>query len=170
MPTKRELSALSRISRRLPKRAIFQLLVVLAVIVSLGFVQVDAQSRKKKRTRRTTTPVKRPVITNPTIALPSDSTDPKIISTADQTSPDVESTETPAKKPAKSATSDSENMQQTITTLNNQVNRLNDRLTSMQEDDRYLLDMERLTRAEQRAESLRSQLIDVQSKMADLGA
>jgi chromosome segregation ATPase len=150
-------------------RVVFQLFVVLAVVVSLGLVQVDAQSRKKKRTRRTTTPVKRPVITNPTIALPGDTTDPKIISTADQTSPDVESTETPAKKPAKSAP-DTDNMQQTITTLNNQVNRLNDRLTAMQEDDRYLLDMERLTRAEQRAESLRAQLIDVQSKMADLGS
>jgi chromosome segregation ATPase len=58
-------------------------------------------------------------------------------------------------------------MKQTITTLSNQVNKLTDKLTQMQEDDRYLLDMERLTRAEQRAETLRSQLIDVQSKMAD---
>jgi chromosome segregation ATPase len=59
-------------------------------------------------------------------------------------------------------------MQRTITTLSNQVNKLTDKLSQMQEDDRYLLDMERLTRAEQRAEALRSQLIDVQSKMADL--
>ncbi|HEX6731172.1 MAG TPA: hypothetical protein VF074_14205, partial [Pyrinomonadaceae bacterium] len=51
-----------------------------------------------------------------------------------------------------------------------QVNRLNDKLTQMQEDDRYLLDMERLTRSEQRAEQLRSQLYDVQSKLADLGS
>ena len=178
MPTKRELSAPSIAEpvtscRRHKSQRIFQLLVVLAVVLSLGFVQVDAQSRKKKkRTRRTTTPVKRPVITNPTIALPGSETstsDPKIISTADQTTPDVETTtETQPKKPAKSTSSDSDNMQQTITTLSNQVNRLNDRLTAMQEDDRYLLDMERLTRAEQRSESLRAQLIDVQSKMADL--
>ena len=40
----------------------------------------------------------------------------------------------------------------------------------MQEDDRYQLDMERLTRAEQRAEQLRSQLMDVQSKIADFEA
>jgi len=59
-------------------------------------------------------------------------------------------------------------MQQTITTLSNQVNKLTDKLSQMQEDDRYLMDMERLTRAEQRAEALRSQLIEVQSKMADL--
>jgi DNA repair exonuclease SbcCD ATPase subunit len=59
-------------------------------------------------------------------------------------------------------------MQDTINNLSNQVNRLNDKLTQMQEDDRYQLDMERLTRAEQRAEQLRMQLVDVQSKIADL--
>jgi hypothetical protein len=40
----------------------------------------------------------------------------------------------------------------------------------MQENDRSLIDMERLTRAEQRAESLRLQQIDVESKLADLQA
>jgi chromosome segregation ATPase len=59
-------------------------------------------------------------------------------------------------------------MQQTITNLSRQVDRLNDKLSQMQEDDRYQLDMERLTRAEQRAEQLRMQLVDVQSKIADL--
>ncbi len=48
-------------------------------------------------------------------------------------------------------------MQQTINALSNQVNRLTDKLTQMQGNDRSLLDMERLTRAEQRSESLRSQ-------------
>ena len=40
----------------------------------------------------------------------------------------------------------------------------------MQEDDRYQIDMERLTRAEQRAEQLRGQLMDIQSKIADFEA
>jgi hypothetical protein len=40
----------------------------------------------------------------------------------------------------------------------------------MQENDRTVIDMDRLTRAEQRAESLRSQQIDVESKLADLQA
>jgi phage shock protein A len=40
----------------------------------------------------------------------------------------------------------------------------------MQDDDRYQMDMERLTRAEQRAEQLRSQLMDVQAKIADFEA
>ena len=61
-------------------------------------------------------------------------------------------------------------MQQTITALSNQVNKLNDKLSQKQDDDRYQRDMERLTRAEQRAEQLRSQLIDVQTKIADFEA
>ena len=92
----------------------------------------------------------------------------KIISTADSagaTEDPLQSTE--AKKPKPAASPESEEMQQTITTLSNQVNKLTDRLSQMQDDDRYQLDMERLTRAEQRAEQLRSQLIDAQSKIAD---
>jgi hypothetical protein len=61
-------------------------------------------------------------------------------------------------------------MQETINALSNQVDRLNDKLTQMQENDRSLIDMERLTRAEQRAESLRLQQVDVESKLADLQA
>ncbi len=61
-------------------------------------------------------------------------------------------------------------MKQTINSLSNQVDKLNNRLSSMQEDDRYQLDMERLSRAEQRAEQLRSQLIDIQTKIADFEA
>jgi chromosome segregation ATPase len=59
-------------------------------------------------------------------------------------------------------------MKQTITTLSNQVNKLNDKLSQIQEEDRETKDTERLTRAEQRAEQLRQQLVDVQSRLADL--
>ena len=61
-------------------------------------------------------------------------------------------------------------MKQTITNLSKQVDRLNDKLTQMQDDERYQLEMERLTRAEQRAEQLRMQLVEVQSKIGDLEA
>ena len=114
------------------------------------------------------------MVTNPEIALPgAESTGPdgeKIISTADQTltEEDPTPTETPAKKTtAKTAEGE---MQQTINALSNQVDRLNDKLTQMQETERTRLDMERLTRAEQRAESLRVQQVDVESKLADLGS
>jgi chromosome segregation ATPase len=89
----------------------------------------------------------------------------KIISTADSAAVEPSSQTTEQKKPNDAP--EEQEMKQTINTLSNQVNKLTDRLTQMQEDDRYQLDMERLTRAEQRAEQLRGQLIDTQSKIAD---
>lgn len=148
------------------------------VLVSCCLVEADAQTRRK-RTRRTAPKpaAPKPVITNPPIAPPAETAtagDVKIISTADAPaepakSPESDDQATPAKNP-QSETDDQEDMQKTISTLSNQVNRLNDKLSQMQEDDRYHLDMERLTRAEQRAEQLRGQLLDTESKMADIEA
>lgn len=162
-----------------------KILVSLGLLLSFCLIESEAQTRRKKRTRRATKPaVARPVITNPTIAPPTTTAaattataqektaptgDVKIISTADAPTPDP-TEETPVKKPkaVTSSQASPEEMQQTITDLSKQVNRLADKLGEMQEDDRYQLDLERLTRAEQRAEQLRMQLVDVQSKIADL--
>lgn len=156
-----------------------KIFIGLCLILSFCLIEGEAQTRRK-RTRRARRPAApKPVITNPPIAPPTTPApnsenvaatgDVKIISTADQTTEPAEATE--AKKPKAAANStqgSQDDMQQTITNLSNQVNRLNDKLSQMQEDDRYQLDMERLTRAEQRAEQLRMQLVDVQSKIADL--
>ena len=159
--------------------------VVISVCLILTFclVEGDAQTRRKKRTRRTSKPAAaKPVITNPPIAPTTTATtdkaatgDVKIISTADPNATPESNEQLQGWKPKVTAprnpppTEDDE-MRQTIIGLSNQVNRLNDKLSKMQEDDRYQLDMERLTRAEQRAEQLRMQLVDTQSKMADLEA
>jgi DNA repair exonuclease SbcCD ATPase subunit len=148
------------------------LFVGLLVLISLSLICADAQTRRKRRTRR----VARPVVTNPVIAQPGgeQTTGPngeKIISTADENTGDTEQatgSSAAKKKRATSKTLDEQDMQETINALSNQVNRLNDKLTQMQENDRSLIDMERLTRAEQRAENLRAQLIDAESKLADL--
>jgi DNA repair exonuclease SbcCD ATPase subunit len=117
------------------------------------------------------------VVTNPIIALPGEEQLPgtpseRIISTADETPSETGETTptTPSKKskPGAKKTSGESNMQDTINSLSNQVDKLNDKLSQMQENDRSLIDMERLTRAEQRAESLRVQQVDVESKLADL--
>lgn len=152
------------------------LLVAILVTISFCLIDADAQTRRRRRPRR----VVRPVITNPVIVPPSgeqkrtESGD-KIISTADE-NPDAaadETTQTEAAKPKKGKTAakpaaDAEGIQETIHSLSNQVNRLNDKLSKMQETDQALMDMERLSRAEQRAETLRSQQVDVESKLADL--
>lgn len=163
-----------------------KILVSLGLILTFCLIEGEAQTRRKKRTRRATKPaVARPVITNPTIAPPAttaqaatptekaaaDTGDVKIISTADADATATEPSEpVPAKKARTTTTTQAqpEDMQQTITDLSKQVNRLADKLSEMQEDDRYALELERLTRAEQRAEQLRMQLVDVQSKIADL--
>ena len=157
-----------------------KLFISLCLILTFCLIEGEAQTRKK-RTRRTSKPAPaKPVITNPTIAPPTTPAaktdnvaatgDVKIISTADQTTEQAEPA--PAKKPKAAVSDDSseEDMQKTITNLSKQVDRLNDKLSQMQDDDRYQLDMERLTRAEQRAEQLRMSLVDVQGKIADLEA
>jgi DNA repair exonuclease SbcCD ATPase subunit len=152
------------------------LLVGLVLLVSVFVVDAGGQTRRKRRARRVTP---RPVITNPVIAPPGTEQNPgadseRIISTVDETPAETGKTAGQAQpkngKPASKKTSDDAEMKETINELSNQVDRLNDKLSQMQENDRSLIDMERLTRAEQRAESLRLQQIDVESKLADLQA
>ena len=157
-----------------------KVLIAACLVISFCLVEGDAQTRrKKKRARRAAPAAPKPVITNPTIAPPDSAKTPaqngdvKIISTDDPTQTKESSSDTlqgwkpKATAPEATPPSEEQETQSTIKNLTNQVNRLNDKLTSMQEDDRYQLDMERLTRAEQRAEQLRGQLMDIQSKIAD---
>ena len=150
---------------------------LLAILIGLSVcsLDADAQRRRKRRARRVTKPAAaKPVITNPAIAAPgseqpASADGEKIISTADQSTGETEQTEgAQPKKGNSSKTSDDVDMQRTLNSLSNQVDRLNDKLSQMQQNDRTLIDMERLTRAEQRAENLRSQQVDVEGKLADL--
>lgn len=150
-------------------RSYVKFLIAVCLVISFCLIEGDAQTRRKRRARRSKPAVARPVITNPPVAPPTGTEatgtgDVKIISTADANQEPTQPTSSKTKTPA---APEQEQMQQTITNLSNQVNKLTDKLTQMQDDDRYQLDMERLTRAEQRAEQLRSQLIDTQSKIAD---
>ena len=153
-------------------RNYIKVLIAACLIVSFCVAEGEAQTRRKKR-RRSVPAAPKPVITNPTSAPPDASKSPdgdvKIISTDD---PTKEGEQVQGRKPKAAVTesTDEEKTHQTISDLSKQVDRLNNKLSQMQEDDRYQMDMERLTRAEQRAEQLRSQLMDVQSKIADFEA
>jgi hypothetical protein len=146
----------------------FALLLAVLIGLSVCSIETDAQRRRKRRVRR----APRTVVTNPAIALPGSEQDggsERIISTADENGNPYATEEGTQPKKRVTRSSDA-TMQQTIDALSNQVNRLNDKLTQMQETDRSLIDMERLTRAEQRAESVRAQMLDTESKLADLQA
>ncbi|MEN3329697.1 MAG: hypothetical protein V7638_4504 [Acidobacteriota bacterium] len=154
-----------------------KVLIAACLVVSFCLVEGDAQTRRKKRTRKSAPAVPKPVITNPTIAppdstkAPAESGDVKIISTADQTkeqsSETLQGWKPKVSAPAPAPAEEDESQSSSLKDLTNQVNRLNNKLSQMQEDDRYQLDMERLTRAEQRAEQIRGQLMDIQGKIAD---
>jgi chromosome segregation ATPase len=152
-------------------------LLSLIIIIGLCVVDAGAQSRRRRRARRVTRKVVKPVVTNPAIAAPGEEQLPgsdgeRIISTAEQGATETDQTGEPAtpKKGKTTKPASGTEMQQTINQLSNQVDKLNDKLTQMQQNDRTLIDMERLTRAEVRAESLRTQQVDVESKLADAQA
>jgi chromosome segregation ATPase len=142
-----------------------------AVILTVSLCLVDGQAQSRKRRSRTKAKpaAPKPVITNPPIVPPGEEgSDVKIVSTAEEGSTSSDQSESTSETKPKKKTGDQEDVQQSINTLSDQVDKLSDKLSKMQESDRAMIDMERLTRAEQRAESLRSQLLDNETKMADL--
>ncbi|HKC64642.1 MAG TPA: hypothetical protein VKB86_13460 [Pyrinomonadaceae bacterium] len=162
--------------RQFARQIIFAIALVLSV--SLCFAQASAQKRRNKRSRRVTNPVTVTPVQPTTTA-----TEPQIISTADQqtneqnNTPDASvqnnSRSTSRRRAAAVAAepeSEGDSMRRTVNDLSNQVTKLSDKLSQMEQQQRTLVDLERLSRAEQRAETLRAQLRDVQSKEADLEA
>src|SRR5689334_16069210 len=120
-----------------------KILITVCLILTVGLIAGEAQTRKKKRTRRTSRPAPaRPVITNPTVAPPTTTTtgttptgDVKIISESNNSTDSGEQLQgwkpkatAPAQTPAPESGSNSPDMQNTINNLSNQVNRLNEKL------------------------------------------
>jgi chromosome segregation ATPase len=141
------------------KRSIRQIAIaVLALFIVAGVTLVDssAQRRRRKHRSRPSTPR----ITNPAIYQPSPSDN---ANSSDATN-NNENTNANTQSP------DPEAMKQTIRTLSSQVDKLTEKISQMDEAQRSLVDLERLSRAEQRASSLRTELRDVQAKESDLQA
>ncbi|HVG31679.1 MAG TPA: hypothetical protein VM911_01305 [Pyrinomonadaceae bacterium] len=154
-------------------------LVVLLVVVSLSFVDAGAQQRRNRRSRRITNPVvtRDTTTTDTPSTSTTGTTDPRIVSTAgDDQSSDTTTTSGSGSRTSSRANSgasleeEHDSMRTRMNRLSRQVTSLTEKLTEMEKQQRTLVDLERLSRAEQRAESLRAQLRDVQMKEADLQA
>ena len=146
----------------MPKRTIRDfLMAALALLIVTGFLLVDssAQRRRKRRTSRSRPTA--PRITNPAIYQPS----PGDNATDTNNATDNTNTQT---TPA--TDQDPETTRKTIRSLSNQVDKLSDKINQMEESQRSLVDLERLSRAEQRSAQLRTELRDVQAKQAELEA
>ena len=136
----------------MPKHSMRKLVTAgLAVILMLGFLLVDSSAQKRRRRRRSTAPrIENPAIYQPS---PSDNTN---------SSGDTGTGDPNANRPAEA--------QDPVRVLTNQVDKLTDKITQMEESQRSLVDLERLSRAESRSAALRAELRDVQAKEADLEA
>jgi hypothetical protein len=150
------------------RRIVLTLVVLLAI--GLCFGEASAQRKRTKRSRRVTNPVTVHPVTTPQ----TPSTEPQIISTADQqASEQNNSSDLSTRRKSDTRTVESDNgdsVQRTVNDLSSQVTKLSDKLNQMEQQQRTLVNLERLTRAEQRAETLRAQLSDTQAKEADLQA
>ena len=130
-----------------------------ALFLITGFLLVDSSAQKRRRKRRPSAPR----ITNPAIYQPSPAENAN--SNSADSSPEATPSDTqPARPPA------DEDPQKTIRTLSNQVDRLTDKISQMEESQKSLVDLERLSRAEARSSALHAELRDVQAKQAELEA
>lgn len=152
----------------LGRQATFALAGILLLVFC--FADASAQKRRTKRSRRVTNPVTRTASVTP--APPS--AEPTIISTADEAASETTTTTASGRRTSARRNtqplSEEESSRQKMERLSAQVNALNDKLSQMEQQQRALVDLERLSRAETRAEGLRAQLRDVQEKEADLQA
>lgn len=148
-------------------------------VIGLCFSDADAQQRRRRRTSRRIT---NPVVTSRTpqpgtttnTTNTTTTTDPQIISTADDPANSQGGDQTGSRRNRRSRTvateSDQEAMRRTVDKLSTQVTQLTDKIGQMEQQQRTLVDLERLSRAEARAEAFRKQLIEVQEKEANLQA
>lgn len=149
-------------------------LTTVAVFVSVAFAgSADGQTKKKKATPKTTTAKVRPV--TPTSV-------PVIVSTADQYQRTNQAiitgvTETPDEPVTTNVPAPVETLDQKIDRLNKSMREINTRMKSLEtskqneEDERrkrLMMNLDILTRAEQRSESLRKQLFEIVEKESQM--
>jgi chromosome segregation ATPase len=138
------------------------LICAVALFLTAGFLLVDSSAQKRKRKRTTSRP-SAPRITNPAIYQPSPNENANSNSGDSNTnSAEATPSETQPVRPAE------DESQKTIRNLSNQVDKLTDKISQMEESQRSLVDLERLSRAEARSSALQTELRDVMAKKADL--
>jgi predicted nucleic acid-binding Zn-ribbon protein len=134
-------------------------LIVLALSVLLiGLFLIDSSAQRRRRRQRARRP-STPQITNPAIYQPATTDD---MNANANTSTSSSETGTPA------VNEDPDAMKQTIQSLSSQVDKLSNKINQMEESQRTLVDLERLSRAEQRSAALWKELRDVEAQQTNL--
>ena len=155
--------------------ALFLLLATLFVLLP------EARSQQRPRpSRRQTNPVRPASVPVPApVATPTpDASEPRLIRSAEDLAAQEDSPQqTPTRQtPRRTAgrarrgtdaaeeSEQEEQLRRTVNRLSDQMTRLSEEMTAIKGEQRTLVDLERLSRAEQRAEGLRAQLRDVMDK------
>ena len=134
-----------------------RLIAVMIAVCLIGLFLVDSSAQKRRRKSRSRKP-STPQITNPAIYEPSANANAN------------DNSNSSGAEPTANTNQDPEAMKQTIRDLSSQVNQLSTKLNSMEQSQRTLVDLERLSRAEQRSADLWKQLREVEAQQADLEA
>ena len=136
-------------------------IIVFATVCLAGFLFIDSSAQKRRR--RTRRRPSAPQITNPEIYQPP-ANDNSNSNTSDAGTGNANA------NAATQRGEDPDAMKKTIRSLSDQVDKLNQKLGQMEQSEQSMVDLERLSRAEQRSAQLRSELRDVQQKKGDLEA
>jgi len=145
--------------------------LALLSVLALGILEVQSQQQRRRPSRRATNPA-RGVATQPPPATSPDY-EPRVVSTAEeqaaQEAGQPTTNRTRRNRPAVPTPTPDET-RRAMETLLEEFNRLNKKVDGLEKSRRTDLIQERLTRAEQRAEGLQTQLRDVLEKEANLQA
>jgi hypothetical protein len=139
-------------------KSIRWLAIALVAVLFIGLFLIDSSAQKRRRKKTVRRP-STPQITNPTIYQPEDGANANT------------NTSTPAGiGPQDETPEDPDTMKKTIRDLSSQVDKLTNKIGAMEESQRTLVDLERLSRAEQRSAALWKELRDVEAQRSDLQA
>jgi hypothetical protein len=149
------------------RRVVFALAVLLAV--GLCVDEAGAQRRRTRRSRRVTNPV---VVNTQPIVTPTPSAEPQIISTAEQQAAEATTTtrRTGRRRAAAPVEEDEKSVSSTVNDLSTKFTQLSEKVSQVEQQQRTLVNLSLLSRAEQRADALHTQLQATQEKETDLTA
>lgn len=141
------------------KKVALSLCLALVASSALPY-EARAQQTPNRPSRRVTNPV--PVQRTPQVS------EPTVVSTADEPAQDADAARRSTPRTRRNAEAgreqEQDQLRRTVTNLSAQVDKLSEELRQMRDDQRAIVNLERLTRAEQRAENLRTQLRDALDK------
>lgn len=142
------------------KRSARSLAAAVLAVLLIGLFLVDSSAQRRRRKQRTRRPPA-PRITNPEIYQPA---------TADEINANSNSSSATEETNTAPATTSSQDPESTIRNLSTQVDKLTNKINQMEESQRQLVDLERLSRAEQRSAALWKELREVEAQQTDLQA